>query len=195
VLHSGTVYGHKDETGKVVSSAAIFPYGEQLASLGVVMVHPDHRRRGLGKEAVMRCMEELSGVPTMLVATAQGVPLYESLGYQTVGTLHKFLCDQYKPADSLSFGQKYEILPLTTGHFEAVVRLDQMSIGGERRQFLAARVAQAKEGIILQQAGEIVGYGLSVQGPNYLVIGSIVAPDAAGALQMINHLAQNHFGK
>lgn len=195
VLKAGLVYGHKDEAGKTVSSSAIFPYGEELASLGVVMVHPDHRRRGLGKEAVVRCMKELASVPTMLVATSEGVPLYEGVGYKTVGTLHKFLCDQYRAEHAPPLAEGYEILPLSSEDLEAVVQLDQLALGGQRRPFLQTRISQAKEGILLKQGNEIVGYGLSIQGPVYLVIGSIVAPDAAAAMNMVHHLAQNHDGK
>ncbi|WP_462410758.1 hypothetical protein [Neobacillus sp. Marseille-QA0830] len=38
MLSAGTFYGHKNETSELISSAAIFPYGEELASIGMVIV-------------------------------------------------------------------------------------------------------------------------------------------------------------
>ncbi|OQO98791.1 GNAT family N-acetyltransferase, partial [Geobacillus sp. 44B] len=49
MMKSGKIYGHKNEEGKVVSSAAIIPYDTSLASIGMVIVHEEYRGMGLGK--------------------------------------------------------------------------------------------------------------------------------------------------
>ncbi|WP_322741753.1 hypothetical protein [Fictibacillus phosphorivorans] len=41
ILLSGNIYGHKNPKGKIVSSAAIIPYDTNLASIGMVIVHPN----------------------------------------------------------------------------------------------------------------------------------------------------------
>lgn len=194
VMKTGVVYGHKNK-GKTISSAAIFAYGDALASVGMVMVHPDYRRRGLGKDATRKCLADFPLVPAMLVATAQGVPLYENLGFKTVDSLHKYICEQYMPPVQYALDERHTILPLTADHFEDVVRLDREALGEDRRRFLEVRIAQAKEGFILLQDEQLTGYGLSVQGPVHLVIGSIVAPNARLAAALIHRLAEGHTGK
>lgn len=73
VLRSGRFFAHRTPEGKVVSTAALFPYST-LASLGVVMVDPDYRRRGLATRLVSACIEEVPDRPFLLVATEKGSP-------------------------------------------------------------------------------------------------------------------------
>lgn len=40
ILSSGCIYGHKNAEGEIVSSAAIISYDTNLASIGMVIVHP-----------------------------------------------------------------------------------------------------------------------------------------------------------
>ena len=94
VLRSGHFFAHRGPGGKVVSTAAIFPYST-LASLGVVMVDPDYRRRGLATRLVDACISAVPDRPILLVATEEGKPLYEKLGFKTVGTLDKLVAKRY----------------------------------------------------------------------------------------------------
>ncbi|MGZ4122529.1 MAG: GNAT family N-acetyltransferase, partial [Tumebacillaceae bacterium] len=57
VFASGLVYGHRSADGILASSAAIIPYGDQLASIGTVMVNPDFLRLGLGKAVTQACID------------------------------------------------------------------------------------------------------------------------------------------
>lgn len=195
ILASGVAFGHRSAAGELVSSAAIFPYGETLASIGMVMVHPDYRRRGLGQAVTGQVIKSVpDGMPIMLVATAAGKMLYEVMGFQTVGTLHKMIGERYEVAGDLSVPNGYEILPLREEHLPEVIRLDQDAVGGDRTHFLKWRVGQAVEGLVIEQAGKVVGYGLSVEGPVFRIIGPIVAPSTELAAVLVDHLARNHDG-
>lgn len=200
ILNAGIAYGHVLENGAVVASAAVFPYGDRLASVGMVMVDPDHRRQGLGRSATERALEAMpaSTSPVMLVATADGIPLYEKMGFHTVGTLHKYLANQYLPRTSAPLPAGYEILPLTPDDHADVLHLDSAAVGAERQEFLRLRVEQAVEGFVIKShhhgAQEIVGYGLAIQGPIYRIIGPLVAPTAELALALFDHMASHHQG-
>ncbi|MBL0385863.1 GNAT family N-acetyltransferase [Tumebacillus sp. ITR2] len=216
LLTVGIAYGHVNEEGRVVSSAAVFPY-EGLASIGGVMVDPSQRRQGLGTKVMERVLEEVPDIPTMLCATAQGKFLYEAMGFHTVGTLHKYLAERYVPVketletaegpklelfragnahelEALRFDDGFDLAPIRSADFERILELDALSIGARRRKFLQMRIAQASDGMVLRKAGEIVGFALAVQGPIYRVIGPVVAPDAQLALMLVEHLARRHDG-
>ncbi|KEO82760.1 GNAT family N-acetyltransferase [Tumebacillus flagellatus] len=195
LLSVGVMYGHVDEEGRAVSSAAVFPY-TGLASIGGVMVDPKYRRLGLGTKVMNRVLEDKPGIPAMLVATAQGQLLYESMGFHTVGTLHKFLADTYVPVADVPLPDGYELTPLNPAEleWERLVQLDAEAIGAVRRRFLERRVQQAVDGLLLRRAGSVVGFALAVQGPVYRVIGPVVAPNAETALAMVDTLARRHDG-
>src|SRR5207249_5116527 len=83
-LAASEIFGQRNGDGKIVSSAGIYSFGPQLAALALVLVREEFRRRGLARAAIVRCLEQVPGVPVMLVATEFGQPLYESMGFQTV---------------------------------------------------------------------------------------------------------------
>ena len=83
LLASGSVYGHVNIDKMVISCAAIIPYGAKLASIGMVIVHPDYRGRGLAKELLIQCMSQVTqNTALMLIATKEGRPVYEKLGFK-----------------------------------------------------------------------------------------------------------------
>jgi ribosomal protein S18 acetylase RimI-like enzyme len=48
-----------------------------------VAVLPEHRRLGMGRALMLAALRELEGLPVVLCATSQGVPLYRKLGFET----------------------------------------------------------------------------------------------------------------
>ena len=46
---------------------------------------PEHRSRGVGRALMHAALRHLGSVPVTLVATRDGVPLYQSLGFRTIG--------------------------------------------------------------------------------------------------------------
>lgn len=197
ILAAGHMFGHKSEDGQLLSSAAIFVYGDrELASVGMVIVDPGQQGRGFGKAVTRACLDFVpTTMPVMLVATDAGSPVYERLGFRTVGTLHKVICEQYRPAP-LSHSDGWDVVPLAPEHFEAIVRLDAGATGAERRQFLTARLRQVCRGFVLQSADALIGgFAFAVQGPENLVIGPVVAPNDQLALLLVDRLAQGHSGR
>lgn len=196
VMSFGKIYGHKNEEGKIVSSAAIIPYGSSLASIGMVIVHQDYRGKGLGRKVTQKCLDSVSDDTTvMLIATDEGKPMYESMGFSFADSVHKYLCDNYlsmKSTDALDAA----IIPMRKEDLPQVVELDKIAFGEGRRTFLINRINQAKESLVVKSPdGTIIGYGLSILGPINLILGPIVAPDHHTASLLINKLANNHQGK
>lgn len=196
IFASGIAYGHKTETGQLLSSAAVFPYGPELASLGMVMVDPEHRRKGLGQTATQKVMESLpdKNTPIMLVATQQGYPMYEKMGYRTIGTLHKFIAETYQPhEDEQQIDLTgYQIQHLTHDNFAEILRLDTDSLGTDRKTFLQARLNQSQTGVILRRTKDntAAGFALSIPGTAVTILGPVTAPNPTLAFALIDHLAR-----
>ncbi|KEK18510.1 acetyltransferase [Bacillus manliponensis] len=196
VMSSGRVYGHKNNEGEIVSSAAIIPYGSSLASIGLVIVHQDYRGNGLGRKVTQKCLDSISDDTTvMLIATHEGKPMYESMGFCSIDSVHKYLSDSYlliEPNNNLDM----EITPMREENLPQVVKLDKNAFGEERMTFLIHRIRQTKEALVVKDSyGTIIGFGLSILGPINLILGSIVAPNDHIASLLIDKLAYNHQGK
>ena len=96
IFNAGIVYGVWNERKKLIASAAIILYGEKVASIGMVIVHPDYKGRGIGKAITHSCMNSVSArTSIMLIATDEGKPLYEKLGFRAVSYISKYICNSY----------------------------------------------------------------------------------------------------
>lgn len=194
LLKVGTLFGHRDPSGQIVSSAAILPYGDRLASIGLVIVNERYRGAGLGASLMQACIEAIpEHVPLMLIATTQGEPLYKKLGFQTVSSVYKLLRDSIvTPLPEREAPMEYSIVPFSKELLPALTRLDESSIGADREQLMKARIQQADRVMVATKSdGTLVGYGMAVPVGDKLVLGPIVGTDAAMALQLIKALAKD----
>ncbi len=70
--------------GKVVGTAATMVYEQRFAWIGMVLVDPEFRGRGIGTRLLEKTIEHLDaiGIATMkLDATPAGRPIYQKLGF------------------------------------------------------------------------------------------------------------------
>src|SRR5438477_13073544 len=64
---------------EVVGTVATTSYGRELAWIGMMLVHPDHRRKGIARRLMLRALEYLKGKEVQCIgldATPAGQPLY-----------------------------------------------------------------------------------------------------------------------
>ncbi|UHA73565.1 GNAT family N-acetyltransferase [Paenibacillus sp. 481] len=199
LLATGSVFGVKNEQGRVIASAAIIPYestsleAQPIASIGFVIVHPDVRGLGYGTQVIKACMDSVPDhVAFILVATVQGRPLYEKLGFSAVSAVHVCLCEQFVPLNPIrdaALHDEYRVVPYTDDDFEAVHHLDRHASGYSRAIFLAARIQQADTCLILRTPeGEPIGFGMTIQTAANLIVGPIVAPDHEAAVFLVEQL-------
>jgi GNAT superfamily N-acetyltransferase len=193
VLSSGKIFGHKNFEEQIVSSAAIIPYDTKLASIGMVIVNKEFRGMGLGKDATQKCIDfASSNTSIMLIATEEGKPLYEKMGFITVNCVHKFLCDDYKPLNK-SGGVTIE--EFNGNDLKEILKLDKAAFGDKRSKFLQNRIDQSEKCLVVRDnQANIIGYGISILGPINLILGPIVAPDSQTAALILDRLASRHQG-
>jgi len=196
IMAAGRIVGHKNMEGKIVSSAAIILYDTNVASIGMVIVHEQCRGFGLGRIVTQACIDSVSDdTAIMLVATKEGEPLYQKMGFTTVEHVHKYLADKFVETtrEANCFGTINE---LQEQDFEQLVKLDAVAFGDSRSVFLRKRIQQSQRCVVVKnQHNQMIGYGLTIAGPIYLLLGPIVAPDKEIAHYIINELAKGYQGK
>ncbi len=191
VLKSGRMVGHRLDSGEVISSAALFPYGEELATLGVVIVSPAYKGRGLGRELVESILASKGERSILLVATKEGKPLYEKMGFKETGMITKYIAPTFHPAQDQP---DFFLSAMTRVEVEEVAKLDAQAFRGDRSVMLRARYERSISAVVLRDAhGKMIGYGMCVQGSVHRVAGPVVAPtayEAAGILQELLRMGE-----
>ena len=85
LLETGEACLAIEEERRLVSTATLICYGRKLAWVGMVLTHPDFRRRGFARVLMNGIMEracELGVATVKLDATDFGRNLYESFGFR-----------------------------------------------------------------------------------------------------------------
>ncbi|MED3382233.1 GNAT family N-acetyltransferase [Bacillus tropicus] len=196
IFNAGIVYGVWNERKKLIASAAIILYGEALTSIGMVIVHPDYKGRGIGKAITSSCMNSVSArTPIMLIATEEGKPLYEKLGFRAVSYVSKYICNSYN-ADDHCVGNENYMMNYKEGDLEKIIKIDGYAFGTNRKEFLKKRIMQSEQCIVVKDKEQsVLGYGFSIQTPENKIIGPIVAKNDAMAMRIVHDLARGHHGK
>ncbi|MBH0347913.1 GNAT family N-acetyltransferase [Bacillus thuringiensis serovar muju] len=196
VFHSGIVYGVWNERKELIASAAIILYGEALASIGMVIVHPDYKGRGIGKAIMSACMKSVSAqTPIMLIATDEGKPLYEKLGFRAVSYVSKYICNSYNVNNYCMRNEDY-MMNYEECDLEEIIKLDEYAFGTNRKEFLKKRIMQSEQCVVVKDKEQnVLGYGLSIQTPENKIIGPVVAKNDAMAMRIVHALARGHNGR
>ena len=92
---------------RIVGTVTTTCYGRKLAWIGMMLVHPDFRRRGIGTALMERALDFLTAQQIECVkldATPAGRPVYERLGFKAEWSFHRWqglgLADS--PVESIS---------------------------------------------------------------------------------------------
>ncbi len=192
LMAAGTVYGHHaavDGRRELIGAAAIYPYGRNLASLGIVMVSPEHQRQGIGNAVVRRCLADVDPqAHVMLIATPQGRPVYESLGFRIVEQVHRYELDLACTADRR---RSHVVTPLRQDDIAAVVALDESASGGRRHVAYQALVQIARAGVAVRDdRGHVCGFAIALRGTDRWLIGPVIADSVNMAVELVLGLVE-----
>lgn len=163
--------------GRVVGTVTTVRYDPGMAWVGMLLVDPALRGRGIGTALLDESLRLLHDVPTVwLDATLAGYPLYRNRGFEEDSRLARMEClaPRMPPFDS-------GVTALETIH--PVASLDRQVFGAERDFHLEWLRGGLPECALT--IGEHGGYALARRGEHFLHIGPVVAPDAAHAERLL----------
>jgi predicted N-acetyltransferase YhbS len=178
-----------EEDGAVVGTALCWDQGPHHGSLGLIIVSPAHQGKGIGRRLMRLVLERLGDRCTLLNATAAGQPLYESLGFRAIGTLHQHQGTLAVPAPAPGPCPR----PAEAGDVAAIIALANRGTGMARDELLKQLIGVA-EGAVLERDGEVAGFSLIRPFGRGYVIGPVVAPDTDGAQALIETWSDAYAG-
>ena len=183
--------------GAPVGTATTVVYGPDLAWIGMVLVHPEYRRRGIGGGLLLRCIEHLQGLGVRCIkldATPQGRPVYEKLGFRDEWTLRRWEAELSAQAPRAPDPRIRAWVEEDALRFDL---LDSGAFGVSRRELIIALARQSSCALACEsQAGTPAGYGMLRQGARAHYLGPISATSAETGIALIEALtAQERPGR
>jgi ribosomal protein S18 acetylase RimI-like enzyme len=191
VLRLGT--GFVAEEGEaLIGTGLCWKQGNKHASLGMIIVSPDHQGKGIGRELMNLVLEELGNRCTLLIATPAGQPLYERLGFVATGTIHQHQGTMATIAPvALAAGENIRLAE--PGDIAKIIELANRATGMSRDEALKQLVSVA-EGAVLERNGELAGFSIMRRFGRGHAIGPVVAPDSERAKALIAHWSSAYAG-
>jgi GNAT superfamily N-acetyltransferase len=170
-----------EEAGRVVGTVTSIIYEERFAWIGMVLVHPEFRNRGIGNSLLQQAMDYLDGkgiVCMKLDATPQGKPIYEKLGFVSEYEIERWKL--HRPARGAELG-----VPAPCA--EDVLQWDREVFGADRSGLLRAISQTAPEFVqVLRAQGKAVGYAFGRHGAHSDQLGPWVAEGSSVAAQLLD---------
>jgi GNAT superfamily N-acetyltransferase len=151
-----------DDARKIAGSAATITYENRFAWIGMVLVDPDYRNRGIGTALLQRAVEYLddAGVPTLkLDATPAGKPLYEKMGFVSEYEIDRWILKRGAPKHSTTtpLAPSVEALDQT---FER----DREIFGADRSALLRSLSDRSPTLTFVERSSRLDGYAFGRHG-------------------------------
>jgi predicted N-acetyltransferase YhbS len=189
LLAASEVFGVDAPDGHGLAGAVVLTrWGQDLASVGMMLVATRYGRRGLGR-ALMEHLLAAAGEAAVvtLFATDMGRPLYEQLGFvpvrRNISFLGRFRGERSQEGPGL-------IRLAGRSDMPAILAVDQAAFGADRSAIVSRLPDFADRIAVLENGHGIDGYGAAWR--NHVtstVVGPLVAPDPAAATRLITELA------
>lgn len=165
--------------GSPAGTATTIRYGNRLGWIGMVLVHPEARRLGIGTKLLQTAINYLHACKVQCVkldATPTGRMVYLPLGFQ----------DEYEVARYEGVaGDGVPARPLTGADPAAMVALDTEAFGVERSEVL--RSLSRRDPELCFRCGND-GYLIARRGQNAVQVGPWIARDAEVAEELLRAL-------
>jgi GNAT superfamily N-acetyltransferase len=178
-----------DGIGRVFGSAMWFPYGDDFATIGLVITTPRTQAQGGGRWLMDQVLEQCGDRNLALNATHAAYPLYVSLGFtsEAIVYMRQGEAPQTLPPLPALDG---ELSELPSDRLSEITALDARAFGTNRARLIAL-LSEGASISMLSRAGEVVGYSMCREFGRGYVIGPIVARSDQDAV----HLTAVHLKK
>jgi GNAT superfamily N-acetyltransferase len=168
---------------RVVGSVTSIVYEGRFAWIGMVVVDPLFRGRGIGTQLLDKAIEHLdsTGVPTLkLDAPPQGRAIYEKLGFVAEYEIESWVL-QRAP------GSLASLPPTTLPDFDKILEMDREVFGADRSELLRVIHLDAPDfTLAVKLHGELAGYALGRGGTRADHLGPWVAWDEPTAWELLD---------
>ena len=178
--------------GRLAGTVTTTIHDPTLAWIGMMIVHPAARRRGIGAALMTRAVDHLEAARVSCVkldATPAGAPLYRRLGFEEEVLFERWM-GVARPIAATD--------PALDPHAELdpMLPLDRTSFGADRSPLLAMLEAEALATYVSRESdSNAEGYALARPGRIATYLGPVVGTGAAVAARLLDALLARFAGR
>lgn len=179
MLGFGRGWGIELEDGSLAASTLVLPYGGSVAWIAMVLVLPEHRRKGFASRLLKRALSEnaRSGHTSILDATPAGREVYRQEGFKDTWGFKRFSLS----APSREISQKKNIRKIDPDDWPRILELDRKAFGADREVVLRNLALRQPRAALVADGGFV----LAREGREASQIGPLVARDEPTALELL----------
>jgi ribosomal protein S18 acetylase RimI-like enzyme len=165
--------------GQPAGTATAISYGVELAWIGMILVRPEYRRRGIATRLMDHCLawltEQMKVRCVKLDATPDGRKVYEKLGFQD-----EFELTRWEGRSTPGYEGEHS-------EFDGVTHrdMDRKAFGADRLSFLKRLANESRRTLV--NAG---GFGMLRDGSNADYLGPIVSREEKSGCTIVRSLLQ-----
>ncbi|MBW9065954.1 GNAT family N-acetyltransferase [Rhizobium herbae] len=162
---------------KVVGTTLTTRFGG-CATINMVIVAEAMRGRGLGRRLMEAGLNGARDVPCRLIATQEGLPLYEKVGFRQVGDILQCqgICAAVEAPMDVEWMQPSDL--------PEIAALDNVAFGADRSK-LIFYMKDIGRFAVIRRDGHVVGFSVTRSFGRGEVIGPVVAENAEDARKLI----------
>jgi ribosomal protein S18 acetylase RimI-like enzyme len=172
-----------DAAGVTVGVGLRWSFGRDVGTIGLVLVAPQCQGRGIGR-ALMKALIADSGSRTlMLNATAEGLPLYEKLGFVSTG----LICQHQGRLAEGAVLPAAPAVPLRRAmpaDHAALCALDAAVFGADRRELIGSLLAKG-DAWLIDGAGQPAGFVVLRAFGRGMIAGPVIAASEDEAIALV----------
>ena len=165
-----------EHNGQPAATATTVCYGQELAWIGMILVHPDFRRGGIATLLLEHCLDYLLNQKQIqcvkLDATPAGKAVYEKIGFQ----------EEYEISRWSGESERYLNEPKLSGS-KCHYALDHKVFGVDRHEYLQKLKQDSYE---VYQSDS--GFGMIRDGSNKNYLGPIIANNSEAGRALVMNL-------
>ncbi|APO66332.1 GCN5-related N-acetyltransferase protein [Rhizobium gallicum] len=171
-----------DGIGRVFGSAMWFPYGDDFATVGLVITTPRTQAQGNGRWLMDQVFEHCRGRSLSLNSTQAAYRLYLSLGFTQEATVYQYQGGVGPMIRELP-EPNGELTEPSTAPVDEIIALDTRAFGTSRERLLKL-LAEVSSIRTMRRDGQLVGFSMCREFGRGHVVGPVVASNDDDALQL-----------
>ena len=165
--------------GNLLGLAVWWPMEPNAGRVGLVIVSPHAQGRGIGRSLMNRVLQDTGSRSLKLLATKEGQPLYENLGFKSVGRSQRhqgLFQGPPSPHESVERAGIDEVA--------VIQKIDEQVLGVNRSEILH-HLARAGDVNVLRANGKISGFAIVRPFGAGHLLGPLVAENESDALVLL----------
>lgn len=181
--------------GRIVASALWWPYGDGLATCGIVIVSPSMQGRGLGRRLMDHLLAANGDRGILLNSTEEGRRLYESFGFRSVGTVRQHQAQI--AADTILTPPSHDDGRIRAARLDdllTMLSIDESAFGA-RRTKLITEFLRIGSAAVIERNGTVQGFAICRPFGLGHAVGPVVARSTEDARSLIRHFLQAKAGE